>query len=278
MRQNRRGRNRSWVDFVGRLTRSLEQAGIKVSQGPPLATKKEKVETGVKRRAAEYLVVTEQAALGVAAVPAYLAFEDENGKAVKTAARAYTSEGVATLNIPVPANLRLGREVVVTARTYGVNPREVTPTWFQQVAPYAEGYLRLKRYLARETAPRKMLEDGSERVAGTLIEQALNLAGFQLDKPYGDPVKIDVKNAALINVIRQLNARAFKLYGDTHGWRRSKYVPTQKTITASINAVLSKHFGGELVGSYDLSKHLKGYDLTWHWHEGIVPTPKLPWS
>ena len=269
-------RNRSWVDFVGRLTRSLKQAGIKVSQGPSLATKKEKAETGRKRRAAEDIVGAEQAALGVAAVPAYLTFEDENGRAVESAARAYTSEGAITLR--VPANLRLGREVVITARTYGVDPRAVTPSWFRQVAPYAEGYLRLKRYLRKETAPRGLLEDGSERVAGRLIEQALNLAGFQLDKPGEGPKKIDVKNAALINAIRKLNAQAFKLYGDSNGWRRSKYIPSQKTITASINAALGRHFGGELVGCYRSGKNLIGYELTWHWHEDIAPAPNLPWS
>lgn len=258
--------NRSYVDFVGRLTRLLSGAGLGVTnEAASAVAMSEKRETRASRREAEERVARDKAETGVEGVPAYLARDPVCALA---------------LGLPVPDDVpltapqRLAKDVVVTARTYGVDPLEVTPDWYLEKQPYVKQYLRLKRYRRKTIRERGALENGSERTAGELLEQALKAAGFSLDDPPNKVVKIDAGNVKLRDVIRELNTRAFTLYGDKNGRRRNSKEFTSRTIASSLSAALSNHFGGEIVGlRLNNKKPIDGYMLRWKWRGAQAPYP-----
>jgi hypothetical protein len=281
-------KHRSAVNFVPRLVRILERAGIAVEvvDGKTTEAKKETQEQGLKG-------VKTQLGWGMDDVrterSAVAAEHLETAVAIR---RDQAEQGIESKddNTPRTKGEKLGLALEHATTVFGVDPAEITASpdaagWFKYYENCVTGYRNLARAIRGESRKAFDYETASPYEATKLATEALEAVGLTLESRTGnnDRIALDklqpATNPSITAAFDQINRNCLRLYQDRHGGRRAKSGPVKpRTVVSALNAAL-RFFDGAITPQYTTQRERarktpSHYAITWPWETNIRPDPK----
>jgi len=281
-------KHRSALNFVPRLVRILERAGIKVEvlDGKTAEEKKEAQTQelkGVKTKLGWGMddVRTERSAVAAEHLETAVAIRQDQAE-----------QGIAFKddNTPRTKGEKLGLALEHASTAFGVDPEEITAStdaagWFKYYEHCATGYRNLSRAIRGESRKAFDYETVSPYEATKLAMEALEAVGLTLESraDHNDRIDLDKlkpdKNPSIIAVFEQINRSSLRLYQDRNGGRRAKSGPVKpRTVVSALNAAVG-FFDGAITPQYSTQRERdrktpSHYAITWPWETNIRPDPK----